>query len=144
MHMDDMRMSYLPGFSTGEALVAVRGVPQVWKVNVAKVPRNRPKNIACLFCRHRQMCMYNDVEAALPLANGSLEASIQAAVLESYNMANWGALVSWVQRQYGLDGTDESCLLGCLLERFADSLGAREKRRILYLFNKWRADYANT
>ena len=135
MHLDERRMNYLPEFSVGEALVAVRGRPHVWKVNILGVDRAAPRNTACLLCKHRRMCLYEELSAKIPEFDGALEASVKSATRNSYDMTSWKSVVAWVAPRYNLSGCDEVCLLGYLLDHFTASAGTREKRRILFLYS---------
>ncbi len=141
MHLDERRMSYLPEFRVGEALVSVGGAPHVWKVNIAGVEKRSLKNTACILCQHRKMCLYEELVSAIPQSDGLLKSTVVSALRNSYDMANWKSLIAWVAGRYSLTTCDETCLLGYLLDNFTQTVsgrdkGVREKRRILFLFNK--------
>lgn len=85
--------------------------------------------------------MYEELVSAIPQSDGLLKSTVVSALRNSYDMANWKSLIAWVAGRYSLTTCDETCLLGYLLDNFTQTVsgrdkGVREKRRILFLFNK--------
>lgn len=136
LHLTEAQKRLIPELPKGTALVAVRGRPDTWRVAVREAQRSIGKNIACIFCSHRRFCSYDTIKDGLRGEDYHIAMTATNVLMNRYSGAALNVLVEDVQRQYQLDSCDKSCLLGYILGADVVKCSDREKRRIMYLFNK--------
>ena len=132
LHLDDVRKGLLPAFQTGEAIVAVRGESEPWKIKVHDTHPEPPRNVACLFCNHKRFCSYDEVASVLGATNSRLSLAMAEILSNPYDRTSVQKQIRSICMSYGLHQSDETCVLGYMLEKYAEGCGDREKRRILF------------
>ena len=136
LRLDEYQKRLIPEFRTGEAVVSLRGQPEVWRVTVNRLEPPRPRNTACLFCGHRFLCGYREMEEKLQVRDAWLPLAASDLLSNQFDVSAMRSALDAVVRQYGLRDSDSLCLLGYLLDRYAPQCGGREKRKILFRYNE--------
>lgn len=134
LRLDDYKRRIIPTLPTGQALVAIRGQSDVWRVQVNEVKETGLRNMACLFCGESFNCDFDGLSASVSPRSSRL--SIYAAeILNAYDEGeDIRKIVERVSHQIGAPVESGLCLLGMLLDKGNASVGDREKRRILYTY----------
>lgn len=136
LQLDDYRKRLLPEFRTGEALVAIRGQAGPWKVAVKHAEKESPHTAACLFCQHKQLCNYAEIDSKLSQNGGRMSITASSILSNPYDKESIARTIESVCTQAGLRHNDAPCVLGYLLDHYAVRCGDREKRRILYFLSE--------
>lgn len=136
LHLSEYQKRLIPEMSKGVALISIRSKSSTWRVSINKTVSRSMRNIACLFCKHRRFCEEEVLFKHLRDDDYRLAMTSANILANRYDFAILKSLLTGIQAQYRLTKCDCSCILGYLLNLENSKCSDREKRRIIYLYNR--------
>ena len=134
MQLGNTRKLYLRSLDAGECIVSKGGSNSVCKIKVNKYGLYPIKNYACIMCKHRALCNYDEVETKLSSKAGIIPQTAKRIIINSQDMKKMNRIIDAFMVEADINGYDRGCALGYIMKPGFCLGSVSLKRRIIYSY----------